>query len=171
MARHNRQKGKIYYGEKEGWKQDPSQLKVCGGIWRKISEGWDEFLQHSRLKFGNGARIKFWTDTWCSDERFKFRFPNLFICALNKEGPIVNFYPVPECHITFRRNLNDWEVESFCQLMRQLNTCLIDRNKADMLVWINSKDKLFSVKNCCKMLLQQNNQGIALVGYQSGMLV
>lgn len=98
-------------------------------IWRKISEEWDEFLQHARMEVGNGARIKFWIDTWGGDEHFKSKFPNLFRCALNKEGHIINFCPNSGWYITFRRNLNDWEVESYCQLTQQLNTCLIDRTK------------------------------------------
>lgn len=112
----------VIYGEKEGWRQSSAQLKHYGGIWKKISEGWDEFLQHTKLEVGNGARIKFWRDIWNGDECFKNRFPDLFSCALNKDGHIADFDPTSGWHITFRRNLNDWELNSFFQLLQQLST-------------------------------------------------
>lgn len=118
-------------------------------------------MQYTRLEVGNGGRIKFWLDTWCGDESFKSRYSELFNCALNKEGYIADFNSNSGWNITFRRNLNDWELDSFCQLLQQLNTCSVDQNNADRLIWINSKDKLFSANNCYKMLLQKNSQGIS----------
>lgn len=87
-------------------------------------------IQYTNLEVGNEARIKFWIDIWNGDESFKNKFPTLFSCALDKDAHIADFKQSLGWHITFRRNLNDRELISFCQLLQQLHTCLIEMNKS-----------------------------------------
>lgn len=118
---------------------------------------WDEFLQYTKLEVGNGAQIRFWIDIWNGNESLKNRFPDLFRCALNKEGRLQIFDVTSNCHVTFRSNLDDWELSSFCQLIKQLNTCQIYQNREDRLVWVDSKATIFSVINCYIILPSKKN--------------
>lgn len=121
---------------------------------------WDEFLQYTKLEVGNGARIRFWIDIQNENESLKNRFTDLFRCALNREGHIADFDLTSCWHVTFRRSLNDWELSSFCQFLQQLNTCQINLNREDGLVKVNSRDKIFSVNNCYKIVLHQHSQEV-----------
>lgn len=68
----------------------------------------------------------------------------------------------------FRRNLNDWELEIFCQLLQLLESARIDHNKEDNLICVSSKGKRFPVKistvwyfnklaiECIKMTLEDD---------------
>lgn len=46
-------------GKKQDRRQNPTKLKICRLIWKRIGEEWERFLRHTRLEVDNGARIKF----------------------------------------------------------------------------------------------------------------
>lgn len=40
----------------------------------------------------------------------------------------VNFFSITVWHLSFRRNLNDWDVEGFCNLLQMLDPFQIIQN-------------------------------------------
>lgn len=86
---------------------------------------------------------------------------DLFRCFVLKDGYDSDFDSIFGWNLEFRRNLNDWVLEAFYQLTptQQLDPISIDQNNEDGLIWVNSKDKMFSDSNCYKLLLNQNGQG------------
>lgn len=68
---------------------------------------------------------------------------------------MAEFYSNSSWQVSFRRNLNDWEIVDFCQLLLQLESTHIDQNKVDSLVWKESKDRKFTVRNCYSLLMKQ----------------
>ncbi|KAG5616811.1 hypothetical protein H5410_016635 [Solanum commersonii] len=73
----------------------------------------------------------------------------------NKDEVVADFYFNTGWQMNFRRNLNDWEIDDFCQLLLQLDYTHIDQSKEDSLVWIASNDGTFSVKKCYSLLMKQ----------------
>ena len=76
------------------------------------------------FKVGNGRRIKFWKDAWCSDEPLCESFPILFALSDKKEAWVADFWEERGEGGTwcfhFIGNLNDWEVlymERFLRLL------------------------------------------------------
>ena len=63
---------------------------------------------------GNGSRVKFWKDRWCSKEPLYVTFPLLFALFYSKEAWVADFWEQRgeggNWNFHFVRNLNDWEV-------------------------------------------------------------
>lgn len=62
------------------------------------------------------------------------QIPDLYRYSLRKDGYISEFYSSSGSQIVFRRNLNDWELETFCELLHLLGSMSIEQNKKDNLI-------------------------------------
>lgn len=76
-------KGK--YGEEGGWWSCEVRDPFGVGLWKVISKEWDLF--NSKICYGDGKRVKFWRDRWCSQEPLKVLFPLFYLLY---PGLIVN---------------------------------------------------------------------------------
>lgn len=88
----------------------------------------------------------------------------LFLKQVLVFSPVLDVFSGSSCQslkfiiqwqIDFRRNLSDWELEDFYQILQQVNSVQINQSQVDSLIWTASKDKLFSVKSCYSMLLEE----------------
>lgn len=133
-----------------------AQNSSRGSIWTNMSKLWNEFQQHTKLKLGYGAKIKFWSELWVGEESLKNRFPTLYNCSFNREGCVSEFYFPDGRQLNFRRDFNDWEVVEVGQLLQVLSTAVVVENKEDTMVWTASNDLKFSVKSCYSILQKQS---------------
>ena len=64
---------------------------------------------------GDGRRVRFWPDRWCTNEPLRDAFPSLFSIAASKEAWVAEVWNgaiEKGCWAPrFLRSLNDWELE------------------------------------------------------------
>ena len=85
----------------------------------------------------------------------------MFQIASNKEATIAQYRDNNHWTPIFRRNFQDWEINDLLSLLETLqNTTLVVEDQ-DKILWGNSKEKTYTVKECYKNLSSQN--GILLI--------
>ena len=86
-------------------------------LWKHIRSGWEKFERFIAFKVGNGARTKFWVDTWCGDTPLNIQFPKLYRIARDKEANVADhmeqYHGTFLWQVNFFRVAHDWELESF----------------------------------------------------------
>ena len=76
---------RIKYGAKEGgWLTKAVRGSFGVGLWKEIYKESFYIKQHNNLILGDGSRIKFWEDAWCSEEPFRMLFPILYTMSSSK---------------------------------------------------------------------------------------
>lgn len=106
----------------------------------------EDFFSSTYFQVGDRTNIKFWTDKWLGDTTLKEAFPTLFLIEDNPDSLIAHNREVNTWNPIFRRNLHDWEVDEFIDMMKTLEKCSINSQLRDKLKWGNSKDGLYTVK-------------------------
>lgn len=72
-------------------------------------------LAHTTISVFNGCNTSFWRDKWLANYCLKDLFPNVYSLNLLQEKTVDRAL-VELC--AFRRNLNDWEVDTLVELYR-----------------------------------------------------
>ncbi|WMV58807.1 hypothetical protein MTR67_052192 [Solanum verrucosum] len=99
------------YGEASPWCTKIVTDTYGVGVWRTIRNLWQLMEDNICLKVGNGAKTKFWRDRWFDQTPLKEAFPDLFLICVNPEVTIQECWSTQGWDISFRRRLNDWEIE------------------------------------------------------------
>ena len=102
-------------------------------MWKEIRKEWELLSTNAVFLIGDGRRISFWEDIWCSGEALKIAFPALFDLTVHKDARVVDIWDntsevggwVP----CFSRASTDWEVE---RLLHVLQNKKIQPNQDDM---------------------------------------
>jgi hypothetical protein len=80
------------YGiQRGGWCSKEARITYGLSLWRYIRKNWGVFSNFVSYKVGDGLRIHFWHDIWCSDSALKCSFPELFFLARNKEALVSDY--------------------------------------------------------------------------------
>ena len=125
------------------------------GLWKFIWVGWDSF---SVLKFevGNGSRIRFWDDVWCTDGSLKDAYPELYRIACIKDALVADYIhfrgDFVHWEVNFTRLAQDWELESVSPFLDLLYSIPITRIGEDKVCWKPSQVKGFRVNSYYKAL-------------------
>ncbi|XP_019055669.1 PREDICTED: uncharacterized protein LOC109115777 [Nelumbo nucifera] len=105
---------------------------------------------------GKGDRTKFWKDNWYLESPLAGSFPQLFRCVVNQEATVAGYLSLIENSVTWspllRRNLFDWELEEFLELMSLMLNQKIDVLGEDRWFWKWKPDGAFSVKSMADKL-------------------
>lgn len=120
------------------------------GVRKGICKGWRSFVRHISFEIRDDSTVRFWSDRWCDDITLGRSFPNLFNIASEKECLVSSLCMLIEedrvsWNPIFRRNLHDWEIESFLQFFSKLYSHRAV-SRADQVTWNGLKNKKFSVK-------------------------
>ncbi|KAE8663132.1 putative AP2/ERF domain-containing transcription factor [Hibiscus syriacus] len=111
-------------------------------------------LKNICLRAGNGESVEFWHDVWLGLVPLKDRFPRLFALSNNKGGKVAEFRLNNASgwvwDIQVRRNLVDWEVEQWLQLISLLNSTTLSLLEEDCWIWLGNGEGCFSAKSCIK---------------------
>ncbi|KAE8681501.1 Exocyst complex component 5 [Hibiscus syriacus] len=135
-------------------------------VWKKViciqnhfkeDQFGDKFQSLFEVRVGNGDRISFLFDKWAIDSPLKVVFSRLFVLSLNKNGKLNEFgefrSSVWSWHVQMRRNLSDWEMVQYCDLMALIHNITLTHELTDGLVWRGNGDGIYSVnssiKSCC----------------------
>ncbi|KAE8659133.1 Mannose-P-dolichol utilization defect 1 protein [Hibiscus syriacus] len=145
---------------------DPNSLMIRNSwtartswIWRGIVKNLfscdafgDCFRRNLCVRAGNGETFKFWHDVWLGSVPLKDRFPRLFALSNNKEGKVAEFRLHSDAgwvwDIQTRRNLVDWEVEQWLQIISLLNNSSLSLVEEDCWIWLGNGEGLFIAKSC-----------------------
>ncbi|KAE8667710.1 NUP155 protein [Hibiscus syriacus] len=94
-------------------------------------------------------------DLWALDYRLMLIFPRLFSISINKTGKLVDFGEYSSTgwswEVQFRRNLNDWEIEQWANLMAVISSFTLSMDSSDGMIWKGTGDGLFTVKSAVKL--------------------
>ena len=103
----------------------------------------------SRLHFG---RINSWTTLAC-----RVFFSEMHDFAVNKQVSIAEVLTQHEWNYKFRRNFNDWEIETVSDFICRLEAFTGTRDEHDILWW-RKKKGTFKVYSAYKLLNQDGQQ-------------
>ena len=105
---------------------------------------------------GNGRRVKFWKDRWCTEEPLCEAFPSLFALFDSKETWVTNLGEhrgeSGNWNICFVRNLNDWELGAMECFLSLLQGHSVNKEQEDRVVWKGENKGAFSVKGLYSVL-------------------
>jgi hypothetical protein len=140
------------YGTMEGgWCSNMPTGTHGVGVWKFIRAGWDKFSRMLKFEVGDGTRVRFWDDVWCTDGSLKEAYPELFRIARNKDACVANNFQRQgdsiHREVTFSHLAQDWEMESFLSFLEILYSVTITGIGEDKVYWLPSKDHIFQVKS------------------------
>ena len=128
------------------------------GLWRSISEGWENFSKHLSFVVGDCSHILFWHDKWIRDNSLITFYSQLFVCLANKEACIYDVLSPPVGGNDRVSNLrfNDWELAASFSFLHLIQSWIPRGGGCDSLCWsLNGSGKfdtyLFIIR--FKMLL------------------
>ncbi|WMV09473.1 hypothetical protein MTR67_002858 [Solanum verrucosum] len=147
------------YGELNPWCIENVSEPYGVGVWRTIRNLWPQMEANLYLKVGNGNKTKFWKDGWVNQTSLKNLFPNLFLICENPKDRVCVCWTEQGWNISFRRRLNDWEIEGVAALLGTLGGISIIPTATDRVLWKLSRDGVFSVKSAYKSGLHEMTSG------------
>ncbi|OVA00197.1 hypothetical protein BVC80_8695g7 [Macleaya cordata] len=94
------------------------------------------FRQKCSMAVGDGMNIRFWHDVWRGERPLKVVFPNLFSISTKMEGSVAEFWEESQdnagWNLTFRRLINDWEIDSVGELLGLIQETRPDPGSAEV---------------------------------------
>ena len=111
------------------------------------------------LKVGNGNKIKFWRDGWIDQVPLSESFPDLFSICNNPEVRVCECWTTQGWDLSFRRLLNDWEVDRVASFLGKLGGTNLVTNAPDRVIWKLNKDGKFTVNCAYKKGIQVGVRG------------
>ena len=105
---------------------------------------------NTSFSLGNGRRLGFWKDSWCSEIALRNTFPTLFNLAAHKESKVADIWDSSReekgWSAVFLRPFNDWEVEEVERFLHFLHSRKIRPLQEDRLLLKESTSDGFSVR-------------------------
>ncbi|XP_059308767.1 uncharacterized protein LOC132059938 [Lycium ferocissimum] len=149
---------KSKYGELNPWCSNVSSNPYGAGVWRTIRNLWPSLESNLNIKVGDGTKAKFWGDS-CNNQRpLKDSFPDLYRICNNPEGAVNECWSDQGWNLSFRRLLNDWEVDRVANLLHSLQEFKGTTSEPDTLRWMHRKDGVFSVNKAYRLTNMQPNR-------------
>ncbi|KAF3647188.1 putative TMV resistance protein N-like [Capsicum annuum] len=130
------------YGEMSPWctksTNEPSR------VWRTIRNLWPKMKENLFIKVVNGNKTKFWNDVWIDQSPLRELFPDLFQICDNPDVRVGDYWSEQGWDISFRRSVNDWEIERVAELLGKLGSINLNTYSSGKIQWKHNKDGLFS---------------------------
>lgn len=134
------------HGVRSRWSTNVSTAPYGVGPWKSIAKLWDNFNQQCSYKAGNGIHIKFWKDKWLGNTTLQSDFPTLFSIASEPDSTISQNRENNAWTPLFRRNFQDWELNSLLQLLSKLECYSPVVHSPDRIKWDRRTDGQYTVK-------------------------
>ena len=71
-------------------------------LWKSIRPDWENFSHFISFEVGDGTKVNFWSDRWCSDLHLKEGLQELFHLTRNRDALVAN-------HLQLRNNKVRWK--------------------------------------------------------------
>ena len=106
----------LKYGMEDGGRFSNSPRGSFGvGLWKDIGKEVIQIRQNCSFKVGNGCKVRFWEDVWCSEALLCSSFPSLYEVASSKGDMVADLWEINGTgggwNFRFERHVNDWELE------------------------------------------------------------
>ncbi|WMV20542.1 hypothetical protein MTR67_013927 [Solanum verrucosum] len=99
------------YGREGPWTTQAVKTPYERGLWRTIRNQWPKMWGNSMIKVGNSRKTMFWNDIWVGQTPLRQQFPDIYNLNQQKIATISEVKNAQGWNLSFRRLLNDWEVE------------------------------------------------------------
>ncbi|XP_060216293.1 uncharacterized protein LOC132643774 [Lycium barbarum] len=109
------------YGEEDAWKTKIINTVYGVSVWRTIRNFWMIFSINIRFKVWDGQQISFWDDNWSGNGSLRHLYPDVYILNQQQRVNINEVWNNQGWDLSFRRPLNDWEMDRFIAFLNNLN--------------------------------------------------
>ena len=96
-----------------GWRTRKANGAIGVGVWKEILKEIDWCWDNMVLIAGNGTKIRFWTDVWCTGTALSQSFPHLFAMVVHRNATVEEMWDQnfgqEGWKLRFFRDFNDWE--------------------------------------------------------------
>lgn len=112
-----------YMGEQlEHWSTKPVRTSLQNRQLESVRHLWEKIVTNTGFEMRNG-RTSFWNDFQLGHEALKALFPNLFFLSSSPNATIEEHWSSKGWNLSFRRLLNDWEVNRITDSRRLYLQC------------------------------------------------
>ena len=133
-----------------GWSSKVIHSPHGISLWKNIRSGWNKFERYICFRVGNGARTRFWYDTWCGDSPFKTIFSDLYGIARDKDAFVAAHmqHRNDSIHweVNFTHATHDWELESISTFFDLLYSAKVLGQGEDKICWKAGTTKDYEVQ-------------------------
>jgi len=119
---------------------------------------WPFLRNNTTVRVGNGSKTSFWEDKWLGHASLKNLFPELYVLAVHQQMSVADSWTQQGWNIHFRRNFNDWEIETVTEFFRALAEFKGTKNKVDRLWWNKDSKGMYKVNLAYKFLNKGGQQ-------------
>ncbi|KAG5570630.1 hypothetical protein H5410_060396 [Solanum commersonii] len=113
---------------------------------------WPKVWGNSRIEIRNGRRILFWNDAWVGQYPLKQLYPVIYNLNQQKEAAVADVRDNQGWTLSFRRMLNDWEIDNLTDFYNSLVQANNLNTNEDRLRWLGAKNWKFTVKSVYRHL-------------------
>lgn len=92
-------------------------------------------INKAKFKIGNGRKISLWEDNWLGQGTLKGLFPNIHTLNQQQQATIEEVWTGQGWNLTFRRMLNDWEIDKIIQFHNTLEQFSGSNSNQDLIIW------------------------------------
>lgn len=110
------------------------------------------------FSIGNGRKVDLWNDKWIEQAPLKQLYPDIYSINQQQNSTIEMVWGEQGWNLSFRRALNDWEIDRLASFFGTLEQFKGTSTDADCLIWLRNKDNKFTVKAAYRVLITSNNQ-------------
>ncbi|KAE8657579.1 rab9 effector protein with kelch motifs-like [Hibiscus syriacus] len=139
------------------WEEKFRENNSSTPIWKSVVQNHFKEDQYGakfrslfKVRVGNGGSTRFWFDSWALDSPLKVAFSRLFVLSLNKNGKLNELGEFRSWHIQMRRNLSDWELDQFSNLLAIIHNITLSHEMSDSLVRRGNGEGIYTVNSCVK---------------------
>lgn len=127
-------------------------------VWKGILSMFTEMMSNTCWKIGNGCRVNFQNDRWCSDDNRKSVFLAIYSIAQHKNLMVCDAFDNSGlCNVLVTRNLNDWKLDEYGQPLNLMDGIII-LDRRDTLIWKGQKNGIFSIRSFYNILSNSSNR-------------
>lgn len=146
------------YGQNGLWCSNIVNSSHGIGVWKSIRLHWNTLADNTSIKVGNGRKTLFWSDNWLGHGPLKELFPNFFSIATSPTSTLDNAWGQQGWNVTFRRALNDWELQKVVDFFNILEQFQGLGETEDKLCWNLCRSGNFTVKSAYTLVAASNQQ-------------
>ena len=142
----------LRYGMEEGgWFSNSPRGSFGVGLWKDIDKEVIQIRHNCSFEVGNGRKVRFWEDVWCSEAPLCSSFPSLYEVASSKGDMLADLWETNGTgggwNFRFERHVNDWELEQAQRFICTVSTKSLNLLSVDRIWGNGANDGMFSVKS------------------------